>query len=579
MKAEAAKDRTWDLSVAITGAGGSGAVTAGLILLDAAAKAGLYGLMTRSAGPQIRGGESASLLRLADAPVGCIGDRFGLLLGLDWRNAGRFAQEIPLDAASLILGDPASGPVPEAFLTNGAQGRELALAGVAARVEGGRVNMVAVGVAGAFLGLPRDALAAAVHAVLGDKREGLIEAAVECVGRGFELAADLPACPGPVAADAPVRWNISGNEACGLGALRGGVRFVAAYPITPASDMLEWLSPRLERLGGSLVQAEDELASINMIIGASFGGVPAMTATSGPGLSLMQEGLGLAVASETPVVVIDVTRGGPSTGIPTKAEQSDLNSALYGMHGETPHLVLAPLDVRDCVFTTQWAVRLAERLQTAAIVLSDQSLGQARAVTDPPLAFERALARPTEPAPRQGYRRYAQTADGVSPMALPGSPLGMYTADGLAHDESGMPSSQAEDQLAQLHKRRRKLEDFDYGPDWAVIRGDGELCLIAWGSASAVVFEAAARLSVEGLALRVIALRLLAPLPVAALREALDGVREAWIVEQNESGQLYHYLQAHDALPAISRSFCRAGPVPLRPGEILAAVTRGGRDK
>lgn len=313
-----------------------------------------------------------------------------------------------------------------------------------------------------------------------------------------------------------------------------------------------------------------------MTVGASFGGVPALTATSGPGLCLMQEGLGLAVASETPVVVIDVTRGGPSTGIPTKSEQSDLNSALYGMHGEAPHLVLAPLDVRDCAFTTQWAVRLAEHLQTAAIVLSDQSLGQARAVTSPPVAFGRALERSTEHAPAPGYRRYAQTASGVSPMTLPGIAQGMYTADGLAHDEAGIPSSLADDQLASLRRRRRKLEAFDYGADWAVTRGDGEFCLIAWGSTSAVVFEAAERLGAEGLPLRVIALRLLSPLPVEALGEALDGVRETWVVELNDSGQLFHYLQAHDALPANARSFGRAGPLPLRPGEIVAAVTGGG---
>ncbi len=171
------------------------------------------------------------------------------------------------------------------------------------------------------------------------------------------------------------------------------MRFVAAYPITPASEILEWLAPRLEQVGGSLLQAEDELASVNMIIGASFGGVPALTATSGPGLSLMMEGLGLAVASETPVTVVNVMRGGPSTGIPTKSEQADLNIALYGLHGDAPHLVLAPLDIGDCVFTTQWAVQLAEHLQTVAIVLSDQFLGQSRTISATPPSRELPLAR------------------------------------------------------------------------------------------------------------------------------------------------------------------------------------------
>lgn len=564
--------QTGGLSVAVTGSGGSGAVTAGLILLEAAAKKGLYGLMMRSAGPQIRGGESASLLRFGDAPVACMSDHFDLLVGLDWRNAGRFAQEIPLDASSVILADPAVGSVPESFSASGARVRELAFKERAARVNGGRLNMVAVGTAGALCGLPLETIDAAVHKILADKGTVVVESAITCVALGYELAA-LPKVPAPGAPEeSAARWRISGNEACGLGALRGGVRFVAAYPITPASDMLEWLAPRLEGLGGSLLQAEDELAAINMIVGASYGGIPALTATSGPGLSLMLEGLGLAVASETPVVVVNVTRGGPSTGIPTKSEQSDLNIALYGMHGEAPHLVLAPLDVRDCVLTTQWAVRLAEHLQTAAIVLSDQSLGQTRAVADPPAEFELSLQRLIERSPARDYRRYAATEEGVSAMTIPGVAHGMYTADGLEHDERGIPSSLAADHRRQLEKRQQKIDAFDYGAYWAEIRGDGDLCLICWGSSSGAVFEAANRLAANGVALRVIALRLLAPLRCEALRQALAGAKQVWVVEQNHSGQLYHYLKAHDVLSVETHSLAKPGPIPLRPGEIAKTV-------
>src|SRR5690606_35411547 len=174
------------------------------------------------------------------------------------------------------------------------------------------------------------------------------------------------------------------NDGAGLGALRGGIRFVAAYPITPATEMLEWMAPALTRIGGTLLQAEDELASINMAIGASFGGVPSLTATAGPGLSLMAEGIGLAVSAEVPVVIVDVMRGGPSTGIPAKSEQSDLSFAVDGLHGDAPRLVLAPTSITDCVATTQWAVTLAEATQAPAIVLSDQFMGQSRAIVDRP---------------------------------------------------------------------------------------------------------------------------------------------------------------------------------------------------
>src|SRR4029077_17592360 len=159
------------------------------------------------------------------------------------------------------------------------------------------------------------------------------------------------------------RWLISGNQALALGALRGGVRFVGCYPITPATDLVEWLSPHLLKLGGRLVLGEDELASINMTLGASYGGTPAMTVTAGPGFSLMTETLGLAVAAEIPVVVVDVMRAGPSTGIASKTEQSDVNIAIYGTHGDAPHVVLAPMSVADCINTTEYAVYVAESLQ------------------------------------------------------------------------------------------------------------------------------------------------------------------------------------------------------------------------
>lgn len=561
------------LSVAITGSGGSGAVTAGLILLEAAARAGCYGLLTRSSGPQIRGGESAAMVRFGGQPLGCMGDRFDLLVGLDWLNVSRFADEIPLDGEGMILFDPGVGAVPPALAGSGARQVPLPLKEQAAAIDGGRLNMVALGAVGAICGLPREALAAGVERVLADKGDRVLGASLACVAAGYGLAPEpFAVLPAP-AAGTDGRWNIGGNEACGVGALRGGVRFVAAYPITPASEMLEWLAPRLEQVGGSLLQAEDELASVNMIIGASFGGVPSLTATSGPGLSLMLEGLGLAVASEIPAVVVNVMRGGPSTGIPTKSEQSDLNIALHGMHGDAPHLVLAPLSIRDCVFTTQWAVELAEHLQTVALVLSDQSLGQSRVITEAPVRTPAPLVRRVAEAPEEGYRRYALTADGISPMTLPGIPGGIYTADGLEHNERGTPSSQAADHQAQLDKRLRKLEGFDYGPAWAELHGAGPLAIVTWGSTAGAVLEAAGRLEAGGTPVRIIALRLLAPLRRAALAEALAGAERVWVVEQNHGAQLFRYLHAEQALPAGARSLARPGPLPLRPGEIVAAVT------
>jgi len=564
-------------SVAITGAGGKGTITAGNILLSAAAHSGLYGLMSRSVGPQIRGGESAAMVRIGSEQVNSLGNQFDLLIALDWLNTTRFADELPLGQASIVISDPAAGPIPESLLSNQPQSEFVELDSIAKTVKGGRSNMVAVGIAGWMAGFTLNHLNAAVETTLSSKGEQVVIASSAAIENGFKYAARKQLLQQNLIAHMQQkRWNISGNEASGLGALRGGVRFVAAYPITPASEILEWLTPHIEKLGGALVQAEDELASINMVIGGSFGGVPSLTATSGPGLSLMIEGIGLAIASETPVVVVNVTRGGPSTGIPTKSEQSDLNIALYGPHGDAPHLVAAPLTIADCCTTIAWVTGLAEKLQTAAIVLSDQSLGQSRAIIDPPLQIELQQRDTPKKTTCAQYQRYQLTESGISPMAIPGTPGLSYVADGLEHDQRGKPSSQAIDHQQQLEKRRHKIESFDYGDYWAKIdRADDkipDLMLITWGGSTSAVEEAMIALRTEGYSLGMIAIRLLHPLSKSAFQRAICDSSQVLVVEQNQSGQLFDYLHAQRVMPADAGSYCHSGPLPIRPNSIVSRV-------
>ena len=561
-------------SLAIAGSGGAGVMTAGTLLLDAAARAGLYGLMVRTSGPQIRGGEAAALLRLSSQPVATLDDRFDLLLAIDWLNLNRFADEVPLGASSLLVGDSDAGEAPAALMTSGARLVTLPLKKSAKAAGGGWVNMIALGLAGRLAGIPADALEAALRASWKRGAEALAPN-LAALAKGIELAAGLgtPA-PSPldVAGHSPQgRWLLSGNEAAGCGAIRGGVRFVAAYPITPATELLEWMAPALTRVGGTLLQAEDELASVNMIIGASYGGVPSLTATAGPGLALMAEGIGLAVAAEVPIVVVDVMRGGPSTGIPAKSEQSDLSFAVDGLHGDAPRLVLAPNSIADCLATTEWAVQLAEALQAPALVLSDQFMGQSRAVIDQPTQGPVTARRLVAEAESPAYKRYLDTPSGVSPMARPGTPGTVYTADGLEHSERGIPSSGAADHVRQLAKRERKLAQHDYGARWADVEGAGELAIITFGSTTGAVREAAARAAARGTAVRVVVLRLLAPLQTAALAQALAGVRQVLVVEQNHGGQLLRYLRSRTDLPGRPSGLHRPGPLPLRPGELADA--------
>jgi 2-oxoglutarate ferredoxin oxidoreductase subunit alpha len=558
------------VAIAIIGSGGAGALTSGNFLLEAACAAGWHGLLTRSVGPQIRGGEAAALIRLAQHPVECVADHFDLLIAVDWLNAGRFETEIPLGPQSLVIGDPEGGGLPPGVATSGARLVEIPMKAMAKALPEGRANMIALGIAGKLLGLDADVLLGVMAKRLAEKGSAAIEASRAGLEAGCKAAAGLALGVEP----APVRprrikgWLVSGNEATGLGAIRGGIRFVAAYPITPATEILEWLAPSLAKVGGVLIQAEDELASVNMTIGGSYGGTPSLTATSGPGLSLMVEAIGLATASEIPIVVVDVMRGGPSTGIPTKSEQADLNLAVYGLHGDAPHLVLAPQSVADCLFTTQWAVFLAEALQSPAIVLSDQFMGQSRAAIERPADVAFIGQRSRANHINGDYRRYALGGTGVSAMAVPGTPGGQYTADGLSHTERGVPTSSAAEHRAQLDKRRDKLEHFGYGDHWANIEGAGDLAVVTWGSLTGAAREAISRARADGIAARLLAPRLLAPVQPEAFARALEGVRRVLVVEQSHGAQFHRYLRAHYELPAGVRVFHRPGPLPIRAGEI-----------
>ena len=562
------------ISIAIVGSGGTGALTTGNFLFEAASAAGLQGVFTRTMGPQIRGGEAAALLRFAAEPVESLPDHFDLLIGIDWLNAHRFGAEIKVSPTSLVIGDPRGGDVPPVVAQGGARMIEIPMKELAKGVPEGRPNMVALGIAARLLGFSTEQMFAPVGKRLADKGTAAIQSSRAAIEVGYEAASGLKfdiKLPAPKVSKAK-RWLLSGNEAAALGAIRGGIRFAAAYPITPATEVLEWLAPALTKVGGTLLQAEDELAAINMNIGASNGGTPSLTATSGPGLSLMIEALGLATAAEVPLVVIDVMRGGPSTGIPTKSEQGDLNIAVYGFHGDAPHLVLAPQSVGDCLFTTQWATYLAEAMQAPAIVLSDQYIGQARVAIERPadVAFIGARSKATEID--GAYKRYALAANGVSPMAIPGTRGGQYTADGLTHAENANPTSGAADHLKQLDKRRDKLEQFNYGDHWATVEGDGELAVVTWGSLTGTAREAIARAADDGIKARLISPRLLSPAQPEKLAAALQGAKRVLVVEQTHGGQFHRYLRAHYDLPKPVKVFNRPGPLPITAGEIYAAI-------
>jgi 2-oxoglutarate ferredoxin oxidoreductase subunit alpha len=406
-------------------------------------QAGGRGLLRKAFGPQIRGGESAALLKLTDHERYTAADRCDLLLALDWKNFTRFGDEIRLHGDSLVICADATR-MPEAVgLVAAPSGVALHRADPRGAPRGPREH------AGPRRPRPRssnlpEALVRLATGKLARKAEAYREAAQACIAAGLlrpRPRCRCRSCP----SGAQLRARLVPERQPGR---RLRLRCARAFALSPPTRSrrrpTRWsTSPHpLERLGGALVQAEDELAAINMALGAAYGGVPAFTATSGPGLALMTESLGLAVASETPVTVLNVMRGGPSTGIPTKSEQSDLDIALHGLHGDAPHLVLAPLSIGDCVFTTGWAVQCGR----GAAGSGHRPLGPVpRPLDGGRIAAARGAGGAGTCRRRggDGYLRYLDTDSGISPRAAPGMPGLRFTADGLEHNERGTPSAGA----------------------------------------------------------------------------------------------------------------------------------------
>ena len=331
-------------------------------------------------------------------------------------------------------------------------------------------NMVATGASAAILGLPIDTIKEVVQEEFGRKGPAVVEKNVEAVSRGANYIMELTG--GPLEefrlapGDGAQRLFMIGNDAIALGALVGGCRLMAAYPITPASEIMEYLISKLPQYGGTVVQTEDEIAAITMAIGASYGGVRAMTASAGPGLSLMMEAIGLAGMTETPVVIVDTQRGGPSTGLPTKQEQSDLNALLYGTHGEIPKVVIAPSTIEECFYDTVEAFNIADKYQVPVIVMTDLQLSLGKQSSEmldySKISIDRGKLVSDLPPLEDNrlFKRYEFTEDGISPRVLPGEKHGLHHVTGVQHDEEGRPSENSVNRKKMMDKRLRKLNGF-----------------------------------------------------------------------------------------------------------------------
>jgi len=522
----------------------------------------------------IKGGHTHYQVRFSSRPVFTAGDRVDILVAFD---QGSIEHDAPrLQAGSIVLANQAARPA----LPAGSAARLVALDfGALAKKAGSAIlaNTVALGASGALLGFADDELDDQFARRFGGKGEEVIAQNRLAYRLGWQSVTGLGLVPPAKPAKPPTapRILLHGDEAIAWGAVEAGARLFFAYPITPASEIMQWLAVWLPKLGGAVVQAEDEIAAINGAIGASLAGVRGWTATSGPGLSLMQEGIAIAAMTETPVVIVDAQRAGPATGLPTRPEQSDLNEVLYGSHGDQPRIVISPATTADSFWAIQAAFNAAERYQCPVVVLTDLNLALDRRTVDIsafrflPIARGEIDLAPGNYGPHE-YPRFAVTADGISPRPLPGVPGKTFVATGDEHTKEGHITEDPEARVEQTTKRLRKIggaAELSGEAIWYTGPPVADLVLVGFGGTYGPIAEAQEELAALGYRVGHVHLRVLRPFPAAGLARFL-GV-PALVVEENATGQLAGEIRRQTGAVSL-HSVLRFDGNPFTAGEIVA---------
>jgi 2-oxoglutarate ferredoxin oxidoreductase subunit alpha len=407
-------------------------------------------------------------------------------------------------------------------------------------------NSVAAGAVYALAGYPVEALCRHLEKVFAKRGPAIITGNLACARRGHELASAQGAriaAPPPRPGNGPTQVY-SGAAAIGLAAATAGVKFVTAYPMTPGTGTFTYLAEVADRYGILIEQAEDEIAAINMVCGATYAGVPALTTTSGGGFALMAEGLSLAGMLELPAVVLLAQRPGPATGMPTRTGQQDLQFALRAGHGEFPRAIFAPGCVAQCYHLTRRALATAHQFQTPAIILSDQFLQDLQATIPALDETLRPIDRALVPDPGSGYQRYAVVPGGISPRAIPGGQA-RVVVDSDEHTEAGHLSESLEVHLAQQEKRMAKLDGMqaDFLPPERYGAADAEIVLVAWGSSYGPCREAVDQLQAAGTSAALVHFAQVWPLPPAAVAPLLGHGKRVICVEGNQTGQFAALLR------------------------------------
>jgi 2-oxoglutarate ferredoxin oxidoreductase subunit alpha len=573
-----------DLNWAIGGEAGDGIDSTGKIFAQALSRAGRHVYTSKDFASRIRGGYTAYKIRTSVDRVESVVDRLDILIALTERTIDENTNE--LHDGSVIIYDGERTSMQDVEIPDNMIGLDVPLKRLAEEAGGAIMrNVVALGAACEVAQFPIENLDAALEKRFKDKGQAIIENNQQAARLGQEYADenyDHDYGYGVETTDSDYVL-LNGDEAIGMGAIAAGCRFYAGYPITPATDVMEYLTGRIDQFGGKVIQAEDELAAINLALGAARAGARSMTATSGPGIDLMTETFGLVATSETPLVICDVMRAGPSTGMPTKQEQGDLSMLLHGGHGEIDRFVVAPTTVAECFWKTVEAFNLAEKYQIPVFLVSDLSLAVTEQTYDPDTfdmdAVEIERGNIVEEGEldswldEQGrFQPHFPTADGVSPRAFPGTEDGAHMTTGLEHDSLGRRTEDTEVRVEQVDKRKQKVKTAIEQEEWDYREfgdPDADTLIISWGSNEGPIREAMEFLAEDGIDIRFLSVPYIFPRP--DLSEAIDTAERTIVVECNSEGQLADEIE-HDVLERVER-INKYNGVRFKADELAADIT------
>jgi len=572
-----------ELSWKVGGQQGEGIDSTGKTFSSSLNKMGYFIYSYRHFSSRIKGGHTNDKVRVSTVQRFSSADALDILLAFDQETIDFNGHE--LRPGGVVIADAKFNPTLPANIAKDVSLFSIPFTKIAEH-NGAAImkNMVALGATSFVMGLPPDFCAAELQSKFGKKSQKIVEQNLLAVKAGYDAMAEQGRSFPEFALAPPTPDHhllMIGNDAIGFGALAAGVRVMPAYPITPASDVMEYLIRQLPAVGGLVIQTEDEIAALNMTIGASYAGARTLTATSGPGLSLMMEAIGLAGMTETPVVIVDTQRGGPSTGLPTKHEQSDMYAVLFGTHGEIPKIVLAPATAEECFYASVQSFNYAEQYQCPTLLITDLALSLASQSVMPfdysTVTIDRGLLATAEDlahvGPSDMFKRYERRENGVSPRVFPGQKGGLHHVTGVEHNEIGRPDEGAANHVKMMDKRLGKLQGVEL-PGSVSYRGsqDPDVLLVAVGSSYGPIGEAVVRLEAAGLSVGHAHVHVLSPFPVKSLSQRMERARQVIVVESNATGQLFHLMRFYGLSHAEMSSYTKYDGTPFLPREVEEKV-------